>query len=79
MRMSFIEWSQLLHGIGFVAHVLQDWLSSDLFRSASPNIRKFKLLIVASIMENANALCFLCEPSTRTPNKNCDLTFSLSI
>ncbi len=36
-------------------------------------------LIVASIMENANALCFLCEPSTRTPNKDCDLTFSLGI
>jgi len=26
--MSFIEWSQLLHGIIPVAHVLQDWQSS---------------------------------------------------
>jgi len=26
--MSFIEWSQLLHGIKLVAHVLQDWQSS---------------------------------------------------
>jgi hypothetical protein len=35
--MSFIEWSQLLHGIKLVAHVLQDWQSSVIFKTASPN------------------------------------------
>jgi hypothetical protein len=42
--MSFIEWSQLLHGIKFVAHVLQDWQSSVIFRTASPKVRKINPL-----------------------------------
>jgi hypothetical protein len=40
--MRFIEWSQLLHRITLVAHALQDWQPSIIFRTASPNIRKFK-------------------------------------
>jgi hypothetical protein len=42
--MSFIEWSQLLHGIKFVAHGLQDWQSSVIFRTASPKVCKINPL-----------------------------------
>jgi len=42
--MSFIEWSQLLHGIKLVAHGLQDWQSSVIFRTASPKVRKINPL-----------------------------------
>jgi hypothetical protein len=48
MRMSFIEWSQLLHGIGFVAHALQDWQSSVIFMTASPKARKINPLFCFS-------------------------------
>jgi hypothetical protein len=40
MRRSFIEWPQLLHGIKLVAHVLRDWQSSVILRTASPKARK---------------------------------------
>ncbi len=48
MRMSFIEWSQLLYGIEFVAHVLLDWQSRVIFRIASPKARKINLLFCFS-------------------------------
>src|SRR3989337_3340592 len=46
--MSFIEWSQLLHGIKLVAHVLQGWQSSVIFKTASPNVRKINPLFCFS-------------------------------
>jgi hypothetical protein len=77
--MGFIEWSQLLHGIGLVAHVLQDWQSSVIFRAASPNVRKFKPFDRCQHHGKCECLVLFVEPSTRTPNKDFDLTFSLSI
>ena len=77
--MSFIEWFQLMHGIKLVAHVCRTGNPASF--SGLPVLMSVNSnhLIVASIMENANALYFLCEPSTRTPNKDCDVTFSVSI